>query len=167
MNHNLLLEIQLPAWATLLNMVFGSAGVVTIILWIRFRRKDAADVRVRESVVHKNEAESDRLKAEAYKVKAEADITIVDTAVKLAQRLSEECDMAKREIKEKNTSLEKTQMDLDSVKQSLRDALRKCNELQEELDKEKQKNTTMSETNDKMQKEIELLKSQLSKFKSK
>lgn len=134
-------------WTSVFGGVLGTS-LLTIVLfllrWIRFKPKDNASV-------NRENAETDKVKAEAAEIKAKADVTIVDSAFKLIQRLSDECDMAKKQ-------LEKTQNDLDSAQNSLRNAIDKLNEVQNELNQERQKNKQMSLQIENLTEEIKKLK---------
>lgn len=141
-----LIELQ---WGQLLTGagVTGLIGSIILFLlkWKRFNKKDNASV-------NRENAETEKVKAEAAEIKAKADVTIVDSAFKLIQRLSDECDMTKRQ-------LEKTQIDLDSAIESLRAATSKLNEVQTELNHEREKNKKMAI-------EIETLTSQINSMKN-
>lgn len=87
----------------------GGGTVGGVLAWLRFRTKDKADVT-------KTDAETVKLLAEAQKTRAEAETTVADAALKLAQRLSEECDSCKIEN--------------DRIQKELNDAKRKLAELE-------------------------------------
>ncbi len=143
-----------PKWITIGGWIFGGGTILAVIAWARFRKKDVADVS-------KTDAETEKLKADALLVKANADVTVADAALKLAQRLSDECNMAKIDLKEKENALEKTQSDLNSVRNSLTQALEKIESLQAELDKERIINADMAEKNRLMQEKIRELTEQI------
>ena len=90
---------------------------------------------------------------------------MADAALKLAQRLTEECTMVKNELRDKEKALDKTQTDLESVRFSLTNALQKINELERELDKERDLNTKMNEKNNEMALRILELTAELNKIK--
>ncbi len=140
----LLIEFSWANFGTFASGI-GLGGLILFLLkWKRYKNKDV-------SAVNKEDAETEKIKAEAYEVKAKADVTIVDSAFKLIQRLSDECDMTKKQ-------LDKTQNDLNYAQQSLRDATNKLNEVQVELENEKRKNILMSE-------EIVKLRAEIDKYK--
>lgn len=146
---NLLLVVFLIEWTQIASTLgipaFLLSIVVFVLKWIRFRSNDSA-------VVNMKNAETEKVKAEAAEIKAKADVTIVDSAFKLIQRLSDECDMTKKQ-------LEKTQTDLDSAQDSLRNAIQKIEEVQSELNKEREKNKAMAERINTLTEEINKLKS--------
>lgn len=146
---NILLVLLVVEWSQVLSSagIVSFLGTITLFLlkWKRFKPNDVAQVNMKN-------AETEKVKAEAAEIKAKADVTIVDSAFKLIQRLSDECDMTKKQ-------LEKTQDDLDSALESLRNATQKLNEVQNELNNEREKNKVMSER-------IVTLTEELSKLKS-
>ena len=149
-----------PNWLAVASFILGPTGIViAIVTWIRFRKKDTADT-------YKTDAETEKLRADASLVKATADATSSDIALKLAQRLSDDNNLVKQDLKEKEVMLDKTQEDLNSVRMSLNSALHKIDELQVELNKERLKNLDMTEKNKAMELEIEKLKEHLKTGKS-
>ncbi len=65
--------------------LFGSGAIILFILsWVRFYKKDAGTV--------------DKLKADATKTNAEAQVLIADGALRIADRLSKDLDEARDEI---------------------------------------------------------------------
>lgn len=76
--------------------IFLGGGVVTtiatsIIQWIRFRKKDTFETE-------KVEAETEKLKMEALQIKAQAEVTISEAALKLVQRITEECNEIRKNV---------------------------------------------------------------------
>jgi mannitol-1-phosphate/altronate dehydrogenase len=128
-------------WADLKGYIFGG-GAVALLTGIAAFYKTIKGKE--ESEVQKDEAESAKLKAEAYETKTKADISIMDAALKLAQRLGEEADMTKKQ-------LSKVQNDLDIALQALKEATIR-------LDEERRKNEGHELQIAKLKEEIEKLK---------
>jgi hypothetical protein len=98
-------------------------GIIMFILqWVRYKKKDKSE---QENI----DAQTAKIKAEAIQIEAQAQFTVADAALKLAQRLGEECDLTK-------TQLHKALVELANVTQKL-------NEVQRELTRQVEKNNQM------------------------
>lgn len=71
----------------------GTIGVIatSLIQWRRLRKKDFSETK-------KIDAETEKLKMEALQVKAQAEVTISEAALKLVQRITEECDEIRKNV---------------------------------------------------------------------
>jgi hypothetical protein len=117
---------------TLLSALSGASfvGIIIFILqWIRYKNKDKSDTG-------KINAETAKIKAEAAQIEAHAQVTVADAALKLAQRLGEECDMTK-------IQLNKAQIEIAGLRQELTLVTKRLEEVQLELTKQIEKNNAM------------------------
>src|SRR6187455_2390097 len=80
----------------------GTVGVVAaaIIQWARFRKKDSSETG-------KVYAETEKIKMEALQIKAQAEVSISEAALKLVQRITEECDEIKKNVHKLEEQLER------------------------------------------------------------
>ena len=82
-------------WIEVIGIFLGGGAVTTIvgyiIQWLRFRKKDTFETE-------KVEAETQKLRMEAYQIKAEAEVTISEAALKLVQRITEECNEIRKNV---------------------------------------------------------------------
>lgn len=110
MKNNLLilLDVTMPIWLAVLGIILGPTGIAAaFITFVRFRKKDRADIT-------KTDAETEKIKAEATEIKAKAEVSIASESLKLAKALSDQCEITKKE-------LEQTQEQLDKANEILRD----------------------------------------------
>lgn len=132
------LFIVATIWEDAKQYVFGGGFVVFITAVIGFIKNVKGKPK---SEIAKDEAEAKKIVAEAYETTERTNINIMDAALKLAQRLSEECDSIKQH-------LFKVQQELDREKQknllmqeeilALKDQLAKIKELQYKCEKTKE-----------------------------
>lgn len=87
--------LEITGWVQISGLVLGggtlSILIQAIIQWVRFRKKDTSETR-------KVDAETEKLKMEALQVKAQAEVTISEAALKLVQRITEECDEIRKNV---------------------------------------------------------------------
>lgn len=85
----------------------GTLGVIltAIIQWIRFRKKDTSETG-------KVDAETEKLRMEALQIKAQAEVTISEAALKLVQRITEECEEIKHNVNKLEQQLLKMNAEL-------------------------------------------------------
>lgn len=126
----------------------GGGGLLTLLLWFLNYFKDRPKDKVSNE---RTEAEIKKIEAEAYKVRAETDVTVADSALKLAQRLSDDNEMYKKQLTDTKTQLDQAQIDL-------RSALRTVEDLQYKLNQTLQNNLLMEQ-------ELKDLKEELKKLK--
>lgn len=135
-------------WVKILMIALGG-GTVSIVLkaiidWARFNKKDNVEEE-------RTAAESEKLRAEALETKARAEVSVSEAALKLAQRISEECESTR-------VSLIHTQEELSKTLTSLNETTQQLQMLKEELIEERAR----AEAN---QKEVERLKLEISKLR--
>ena len=87
-----------------------STIITSFVQWRRFRKKDSSETE-------KTDAETEKLKMEAFQIKTQAEVTISEAALKLVQRITEECD----EIRKNVDKLEEQLIILNSELKSERD----------------------------------------------
>jgi len=135
-----LLELELSQWVLGL-LGGGTLGViiVAVINAVRFRKKDTA-------LVGRTDAETIKIQAEAAEIKAKAEVTVADAALKLAQRLSDECDITRKQLEKSQVDLARITSELETLKDELEEERRKneikdslVNELRDEIRKLKNK----------------------------
>lgn len=146
--HNLLQVPSIPiAWYQIVLLLLGGGGITAIVIfilkWVRFKKADVVGN-------DKTKAEIKKIEADANETNARADVTVAETAFKLLQRLSDDCDSIRKQ-------LEISQVELDKALDSLRDATITIAEIKHELNNEKTKNTLNKERIQKMNEEIEEL----------
>lgn len=82
-----------------------TAIITAIIQWVRFRKKDTVETQ-------KVGAETEKLKMEALQIKAQAEVTISEAALKLVQRITEECEEIKHNVNKLEQQLLKMNAEL-------------------------------------------------------
>lgn len=87
--------LAITGWTEAAGIFLGGGVVATIagalIQWWRFKKKDISETE-------KVEAETQKLRMEAYQIKAEAEVTISEAALKLVQRITEECNEIRKNV---------------------------------------------------------------------
>jgi septation ring formation regulator EzrA len=161
------LAIEIPTWAATVLSLFAAGGIgFYFVQRVVERKKFQNEDKFQESNINKSNAEIEKVKAEAYETNTKANSVVVKIATEMAERLSKECDNTKQELREQGVILDAAQNDLNSLKDSLKDALSKITILQSQLIKERTINSECAEKNLLMQTHLEELTEQLNKLKS-
>lgn len=91
----MILLLDLTGWIQVGGLVLGGGtlGVIgtAIIQWARFRKKDTVESE-------KVQAETQKIKMEALQTKAIAEVTISEAALKLVQRITDECNEIRKNV---------------------------------------------------------------------
>lgn len=153
-----LLEIQ---WYQVLALV-GSGGIAGIVLgimaWVRFRKKDRADVTVTEADAEVKEATAMKIKAEANQLTKQTDINVADAALKIAESLRIQLTQKDKDLDDTQAEVDKLRKDQWELNQKNIEVSNRCEKLQRDLDKEKEKNRELLSELEQLKLQLEMIK---------
>lgn len=142
-----LLDINID-WNSLLRIVsvtIGSGGIAgLLILWVRHKKEDSAKAK-------KTLAEAEEIEGRSALIRLERDERVFEISTKLVEKLSEECEVTKKELDFTLKQLHEVRLDLDK-------ANKRCKELEDSLYRERESNKLCAT-------EIEQLRIELEKIR--
>jgi septal ring factor EnvC (AmiA/AmiB activator) len=154
----ILLEIQ---WYQVLTLV-GSGGIAGILLgilaWIRFRKKDQADIVVTEGEAQVKEATAMKIMADADSVTKQTQINVADAALKIAETLRTQLEVKGKELDETQEDLNTVRKELFEMQKKSIEVTQRCEKLQSDLDRERDKNRELLTEVEQLKVQLEMIR---------